>query len=572
MSQLPVPPLESTLKKFVHWLSPIADEKTLQNSQKAVETFHHGEGKTLQERLERFAAEKAPDSWLIDTWREANLSNRDSLPLSTNVAMRIEWQATQTGLKRVAHFVNALVQVHADYRNGKAIDTHEQRGQALCREQQRILVGASRRPCPDIDKYIFNDDEMATEIGYIVVLCKGYAWRVNVIDEKGGIASPAQLDHVIHNILNAHEQEAEIAFTAPSVLPAEHACEIKAQLICRGDNSSAWQCVERALFVLSLDETHHQDGDTALTDTLFNDGSGIWAYKPLNYRCYLSDDRYYVHFEHTWTDAGTIADIIACAQAHYDEQDCSRKNLLSADLDMTPIEWRIGEQTRLLLKEHLAEYVRRAETLRIRHSEIIISDADQQLLADYSKDAICQIMLQYAQYATFGKIYNTYEAVDMRHFENGRTECLRPVSQESVSFVKALYDGEATHRQFVDCVTEHKNRIKACKRGEGVHRHLLGLATQAKEAEVDAAIFNDAGYHLLGKDVFSTTSLGTHDHIGHIAFAPTCKDGYGVNYTAMRNHYSFVIIYRRSKGEQVEDLIEELESGIRRILMLLRQN
>ncbi|MBV7434136.1 choline/carnitine O-acyltransferase [Cardiobacteriaceae bacterium TAE3-ERU3] len=570
MSQLPVPPLESTLKRFVDWLSPIVDDKTLQNSQKAAEAFHAGEGQDLQARLERFAADKAPDSWLIETWREANLANRDSLPLSTNVAMRIEWSATQTGLKRVAHFVNALVQVHADYRNGKPIDTHEQRGQALCREQQKILLGASRRPNQGIDKFVFNED--TTGIGYIVVLCKGYAWRVNVLDEKGGIASPAQLDHVIHIILNAHEQEAEIAFTAPSILPAEHACEIRAQLICRGDNSNAWQCIEGALFVLSLDETHHQDGDAALTETLFNDGSDIWAYKPLNYVCYLNDDRYYVHFEHTWTDAGTIADIIACAQAHYDEQDCSRKNQLPADLGMTALEWRIGEQTRLLLKEHLAEYVRRAETLRIRHSEIIISEADQQLLAGYSKDALCQILLQYAQYATFGKIHNTYEAVDMRHFANGRTECLRPVSRESVALIKALYDGVATKRQFDDFVAEHKNRIKACKRGEGVHRHLLGLATQAKEAEVDAAIFKDAGYRQLGEDVFSTTSLGTHDHIGHIAFAPTCKDGYGINYTALRNHYSFVVIYRRSKGEQVESLIEELESGIRRILMLLRQS
>lgn len=570
MSQLPVPPLESTLKRFIDWLSPIVDDKTLQNSQKAAEAFHACEGKDLQARLERFAEEKAPDSWLIETWREANLANRDSLPLSTNVAMRIEWHATQTGLKRVAHFVNALVQVHADYRNGITIDTHEQRGQALCREQQKILLGASRRPSQEIDKYVFNED--TAEIGYIVVLCKGYAWQVNVLDEKGGIASPAQLDHVIHTILNTHEQEAEIAVTAPSVLPAEYACEIRAQLVCRGDNSNVWQCIERALFVLSLDETHHQDEDTALTDTLFNDGSGIWAYKPLNYRCYLNDDRYYVHFEHTWTDAGTIADIIACAQRHYDEQDCSRKNQLSADLGMTPLEWRIGEQTRLQLKEHLAEYVRRAETLRIRHSEIIISEADQQLLTGYSKDAICQILLQYAQYATFGKIHNTYEAVDMRHFTNGRTECLRPVSSESVALVKALYDGVATKRQFIDCVNEHKNRIKACKRGEGVHRHLLGLATQAKDAEIDAAIFKDAGYRQLSEDMLSTTSLGTHDHIGHIAFAPTCKDGYGINYTALRNHYSFVVIYRRSKGEQAEGLIEELESGMRRMLMLLRQS
>lgn len=571
MTQLPIPELDSTLTRFIDWLRPLVDDKTLQASQSAADTFAQGIGIELQQRLRAFAAEQAPDSWLIDDWRKRNLANRDSLPLSTNVAMRIEWQATQTGLKRVAHFASALIQVHADYRNKQPIKVNGGRGgEYMCPLQQRILAGASRRPSADIDTYVFNDDS-GQPANHIVILCKGYAWRVTVLDDKGGIATPAQLDNVIHRILSAHEQEAEIAFTAPSFLTAEQACEIRAQLICRSENSNAWQCIERALFVLSLDETHHNDTDTAITDALFNDGSGIWAYKPLNYRCYINDDRYYVHFEHTWTDAGNILDIIACAQAHYDAQDCPRKNQLDAELAMTPLEWHIGEQTRLLLKEYLAEYIRRAESLRIRHCELILSDEEQQLLAPYSKDALCQLLLQYAQYATFDRIRSTYEAVDMRHYQNGRTECLRPVSSQSVALVKALRDGRATMRQFNDFITEHKNRIKACKRGEGVHRHLLGLALQAQKAGLDAPFFSDAGYTLLSEDFFSTTSLGTHDVIGYIVFAPSCKGGFGINYSVTHNHLSFAIMFQRTGSEYVNTILNELESGLKHLLMLLRE-
>lgn len=33
---------------------------------------------------------------------------------------------------------------------------------------------------------------------------------------------------------------------------------------------------------------------------------------------------------------------------------------------------------------------------------------------------------------------DTYEAVDVSHFKNGRTECVRPVSEESLAFVDTL--------------------------------------------------------------------------------------------------------------------------------------
>ena len=55
-----------------------------------------------------------------------------------------------------------------------------------------------------------------------------------------------------------------------------------------------------------------------------------------------------------------------------------------------------------------------------------------------SQDALMQFLLQYAQLTTYGKARNTYEAVDVSHFKNGRTECVRPVSEELLAFVGTL--------------------------------------------------------------------------------------------------------------------------------------
>ncbi|UJF25029.1 choline/carnitine O-acyltransferase [Suttonella sp. R2A3] len=568
MTPLPIPALNDTLERYLRWLKPLVDEKTYKQSVVAVETFKSDAGPRLQEALQHFSAGCAPNSWLIERWRENNLRNRDSLPLSTNVAMEIAWKATQNGLKRAAHFISALVQVHADFQLENIEPSKSPRGEKLCMSQMAILKGASRRPGKDIDRYVFNDSDEPSR--HIVVLYLGYAWRVEVLDEQGNVATPAQIDNVIHEILEKHDQQAEIAFTAPSVLPAETATEIRAQLICRDDNSRIWQCVERALFVLSLNNEHFTDADSTIADVIFGDGGNVWAYKPLNYCCYLKDDRYYVHFEHTWNDAAVLEEIIKRAQAHYDAQDCPRKNLLGEHLGMQSLEWSIDEQTRLLLKEALAEYSRRAESLRVWHNELTLNEEDQNLLQDYSLDGICQLILQYAQYATFDRVRSTYEAVDMRHYIQGRTECLRPVSEQSLALVRAMANSKATLAQLEAFNDEHKARIKACKRGEGVHRHLLGLQIMAEQGDEDVAFFKDEGLRLLSEDFLSSSSLGPHHTIGNVAFAPTHAEGLGVNYSANRNHLNFMVIFRRQQGAAVKTFMAELENGLKRLLLLLR--
>ena len=339
MKTLPLPSLDDTFTTYLQWLRPLVDDKTYANSAKALEDFRHLEAPKLQRLLEQRADLAAPDSWLIDYWRAMRLANRGSLPLTGNQTMKIDWKAPQSGLKRVAHFTHALARVHHAYQHGEL--GHITGDPDTCHSQWEILRGAARRPLPVEDEYTFNDPHDPAR--HIIILYHGRGWAMDIHDGKGGIASPAQIENTLYNLAQSHPEAPDLPFAAPSVFPNEQAREIRAQLLSRGENAAIWQTIEKALFVLSIDDAHILDDEDALNDAAFSDGSAFWAYKPLNYRCNISDDRYYLHSESTWADAATLADILRLAQQYPYDGQIRRKNTLPEHLNLRPLDWQIDK-------------------------------------------------------------------------------------------------------------------------------------------------------------------------------------------------------------------------------------
>ena len=122
--------------------------------------------------------------------------------------------------------------------------------------------------------------------------------------------------------------------------------------------------------------------------------------------------------------------------------------------------------------------------------------------------------------------------MDVSHLKNGRTECVRPVSEESLAFVGTLLQ-EKPSREALDAVlAEHKARIKACKLGQGSNRHLLGLKLMAAKAGGELPEFyKDEGYQTFTTDFLSTSTVGDNSTVVNFAFAPTSVGGLGINYT-----------------------------------------
>lgn len=90
--------------------------------------------------------------------------------------------------------------------------------------------------------------------------------------------------------------------------------------------------------------------------------------------------------------------------------------------------------------------------------------------------------------------------MDVSHFKNGSTECVRPVSEESLAFVGTLLQEKPSREALDAALAEHKARIKACKLGQGPNRHLLLLGLKLMAARAGGELpefYKDEGYQTL---------------------------------------------------------------------------
>ena len=576
MKTLPLPSLDDTFATYLQWLKPLVDDKTYANSAKALEDFRHLEAPKLQRLLEQRADLAAPDSWLIDYWRAMRLSNRGSLPLTGNQTMKIDWKAPQSGLKRVAHFTHALARVHHAYQNGEL--GHITGDPDTCHSQWEILRGAARRPLPVEDEYTFNDPHDPAR--HIIILYHGRGWAMDIHDGKGGIASPAQIENTLYNLAQSHPEAPDLPFAAPSVFPNEQAREIRAQLLSRGENAAIWQTIEKALFVLSIDDAHILDDEDALNDAAFSDGSAFWAYKPLNYRCNISDDRYYLHSESTWVDAATLADILRLAQQYPYDGQIRRKNTLPEHLNLRPLDWQIDKHetkdedsgTHKLIKDALADYRHHAENHTTTICDLYLNDQEQALYKHNDRDAIMQIALQYAQYKTRKTIQSSRENIDMRHYQNGRKSYMQTVTATSIAAAHAIYqleDGDDIQPLIDQYSKEHRARQSACRNGHDTYGHLLGLRSIAREQKQDIPFFHDPGYLTLTENHLSSITLGCHGILSYIAFTAGNADSIAVNYAFNRNNINLVITHPRVRSREIQKFAAAVQAGNKQILRIL---
>lgn len=107
-----------------------------------------------------------------------------------------------------------------------------------------------------------------------------------------------------------------------------------------------------------------------------------------------------------------------------------------------------------------------------------------------SPDAYIQMALQLAYYRDAGHFSLTYEASMTRLFREGRTETVRPCTNESSAWVKAMEDKtksvEERLKLLDKAVIVHQMGYQNAMVGKGIDRHLFCLYVVSKYLEVDS--------------------------------------------------------------------------------------
>jgi carnitine O-acetyltransferase len=211
-------------------------------------------------------------------------------------------------------------------------------------------------------------------------------------------------------------------------------------------------------------------------------------------------------------------------------------------------------------------------------------------------------------------------------FLHGRTEAIRPVTAESVDFVKTFW-ADNPPKQKVDALTKaiqkHAAMTKECSKAQGHDRHLYalycvwhravnddgaeaasstGFSSNGCSSPADAdsrslcdeppsspsggvkgasrspapplhqvpSLFNDSGWEKINNTILSTSNCG-NPALRHFGFGPVSGDGFGVGYIIKDDSIS---ICASSKHRQTKRFVDSIESYLleaRRILKLTKK-
>lgn len=554
MKQLPVPGLSDTLARYLAAVEPLVDSRQRATTAQAVAHFAAGPGPRCQAALEEFAVQEqaAGRSWLSQAWLDTYLAVRTPLPLTSSVGFRIAWPAATSGLERVAEVVCAFADAHLAYLRGEVEPEVTPRGEPVDPAQWDVTAGGLRHPRPGQDESRLGRADAANrEVG---VLWRGHYFAIPISDQSGQPFDPSAMMRTFAQVVafSAADQD----FSAWSNLGSERVAEILDQLLADPANRATYDRLSDALFVVRIGDEVADEAEHLRRGT-FEPGQA-WAYKPLTYQVQLADEYVAVHVEHSRIDGATLRSLIQRAQSAASDPGNSASASTEVQVPVTELSWVMAAALRSALDRELAEHQSAVQDHRVRIERVANPVPPGTKI---SLDAVQQWLMLFAQWATYGQVRSTYEAVDMREYEAGRTECLRPNTSQAVALVQALADGTAEPAHVQAALQAHRESVKAAKSGNGIDRHLTGLGFIGKRLGLSSSLHEDEAYRLLTTDFLSTTSLGDRGEIHRCGFAPTSPGGIGFYYAPDGDCLEFTLSYVEGATERIADVARNLHRG-----------
>jgi carnitine O-acetyltransferase len=556
---LPIPELKFTIEKYKLWLRPLVSKSEFERASALAEKFASGVGAKLQDMLLGQADIFTNTSWLYRHWLNSYLDSRETVTIASNFSMDLrfasEGERAETFLPK---FISALGLVCKSYRDGEFGNVYDAKNAGLSMNQFAILRGCSRVPMTGRDGYNISDNNS----DYATIFYKNNLYKVTLWGEAGMLDFGSAVSEILRDARTRECSLSTICFA-----DGDRAAALRKKY---EDANAFFNVVENSLFNISITDVNISSPEDERHYFLYLGGENTWLYKPLNFIYNLRDGKLFINCEHTYQDAGTIVEI-----------------LRRASENMTAGEEKRDEARALRVEEYFdSGYAEEARAIKAGYSEkikkfscmdVFLSVSDEEL-SGHSKDAVMQALLQYAQMMAFGWIKGTYEAVDMRKYNYGRTECVRPISHESLELIKSMARCDAREliaERLASAESEHKGRIKACKRGGGIDRHLFGLSLMAEmlddgyEKRVAMEFFASDAYKIVTENFVSTTSIGCLDNAGYLLFTPVVENGVGVTYLKEPDGIRYLISYYVSEREKIEKFVGYLSEGLARLKPVL---
>jgi len=556
---LPIPELEDTYQNLKKLIKPLVGRESMEEAFKALDAFAGTQGAKLQELLLQLAeSDAANDSWLRPIWDDVYLSFREMLPINMNYTF--QFVSGRWGEDALPALISSLARIIGKMRteslppecareNFLSMDT------AACMIYTRIS-GKIR----DILYYPPLSYAMTAS-----VVCKGHWFILSLTDRQGNYLAPPAIASALAKIRRQAESMGSAPLVGAATCPGrELAAELRELLQTSPRNRMNLERIEKSVFTACLDEPLGEKENFNLR-LITGVPENRWFDKSLQI---ISDGKNLgVNIEHSGCDASIWVYLLNQADELLKEslpQD-------AGDAHILPLVWDVSEVTRNKLKTAAEGY--QTAVKKLHFGDRRIADISKSRIKDMkcSPDAFVQLLYQVAFYRLTGRFGSVYEAVSARGFYQGRTECVRPVTEESVAFVRAFCEKEDKvdlTEKFHAALQAHGERVRRAQKALGSERHMAGLSKMAQIHDIPLPdIFSTEGYETLRHDTLSTSST-TASYIDFFSFGPVVEDGIGIGYGIKENALHIAVSAYHNSAIDPEKFIDEMERAAKTLYQL----
>ncbi|MGD2271885.1 MAG: choline/carnitine O-acyltransferase [Desulfobacterales bacterium] len=589
LPKLPLPGLDETCLKFIEWIQPLLTESEFNNTKKIVDQFRErgGDGEKLQKNLIQWSQRPDLTNWLEPFWNRKYLSSRIPLPINVNFSTVCDENPQAGELSQVRR---SAMLIYLTLRFKSLIDSEELEVDRdpygpLCMMQFKKLFSTTRIPQRHIDLLrcpISRQNPTSPRKKHIVVLHKGNLFTLNVLRNSGDLRGIGEIEAELASIL-ASGADAVRDDEAIAVLTTmnrdDWADARKALLNIHPRNETLLEEIESALFALCLDDFSPMTLDDRFRAILHGDGKNRWFDKSFQF-IVGKNGRFGVSGEHSGLDGYPVHRLIKFI---YDEsvmwQRLEKPRGLKSECRPRRLKFQFDDRIHRTILKAAKDFNRFIENTSTR--VIAFRDFGKDFIksSKISPDAFVQLALQIALYKLFGKCKSVYEVASTRRFQNGRTETLRSVSNESHQFIKNMLspvcDRKTRASSLRKAARKHVSRMKACMAGQGVERHLFGLLSIYEQfgkqigVLAEPELFRDIGWLTLRHDTLSTTSNPDPHGVVLSGFGPVVDDGFGICYTTINDRITIAITGKSNMQDSLEQFTAYLKRGLREMSALL---
>ncbi|EFO87687.1 hypothetical protein CRE_05427 [Caenorhabditis remanei] len=567
LPNLPLPSLDDTVERYLGSMRHFTPEEDYIQLIKISNKFLSSEGRTLQ----RFAwlLHKFSENYVTPFWEKyIYYAGRYPLAINSSIAQCVMYGDNDlTQIYQVARllYIETLANLSLDRQKYLAV------GEGLFSTRHyRNIYNGCRVPGKDYDHFQWNPPSR-----HALVVHKGTWYKVDTCDKNGKLYSVDDLVKIVSEMMNRNDKSTGFMSKIASLTTdrrTEWSINRQKFFLENRNNKKLLNVIETAQFVVSVDETDEWGVETVekasryMKDMITGDGTNRWFDKTMNYAV-CANGRGGATGEHSPCD-GAELDHLCENFLNIDKQileSPSREEQLENEkvLDEDRKTLKLAEKLNFEIVDGMESEVERCFESHLKatkdlhmHSMIFLDFGKGKLkTCGISPDGFVQMAIQLAYYKDQGKFTMTYEPGSVRFYANSRTETLRPVTEASCEFVKAMLDEKSEkkikRKLLKEACEVHVNNCKDIMMGNGVDRHLFVLRALAKGLGYSSPFldFYSSQKWLLSTSNFTvqhwfnqlkiqipnmTNSIDEDSSVNNImlggSFGAVAQDGYGICY------------------------------------------